>query len=81
MMSCWPVLSVNLGASSREIVSLPPPGGYGTMRRTGFVGKSAASADAVDKTSAPSTIFIWLFTIVPIVNPRSSILNPALSQP
>src|SRR5438128_1010119 len=71
MMSCCPVLSVNFGASSREIVSLPPPGGYGTIKRTGFVGKFCAKADAAIIT-APAAIPLTDFMAL---SPRSIYFN------
>ncbi len=35
---------VSLCASSRAAISMPPPGGYGTMSRTGLTGYVYASA-------------------------------------
>src|SRR5262245_33620755 len=43
-MNCWPRLSVSFCASGRAIVSLPPPGGYGTTMRTGLAGYVCAAA-------------------------------------
>src|SRR6266853_1570738 len=42
----WPSASPSLGASTRAIVSVAPPGGLGTSRRTGRVGYCAEAAAA-----------------------------------
>src|SRR5262245_59906876 len=34
----------NLGCTMRAITSVPPPGGYGTTKRTGLTGSSCATA-------------------------------------
>ena len=38
MKNDWPVRLVNSSAKARPTISLPPPGGYGTMTRTVFAG-------------------------------------------
>src|SRR6266571_4226112 len=40
----WPRPSAILGAMRRATTSAPPPGGYGTIRRTGFDGYCAKAA-------------------------------------
>src|SRR5258706_8792568 len=43
-MNCWPSDSISLGCSRRATRSVPPPGGKGEIRRTGFIGQSCAAA-------------------------------------
>ena len=43
----------------RAMTSVPPPGGYGTMKRTGFAGQSCA--DAAIAAHRPSTRTIVFF--------------------
>src|SRR5688572_14321839 len=55
--TCCPQLSVNFCPKSRASVSLPPPGGYGTMSRTGRAGYAPAdsfAAGAAYAAAAPS---------------------------
>src|SRR5262245_6103864 len=40
--TCCPQASVSFTPNIRASVSFPPPGGYGTMRRIGFVGYADA---------------------------------------
>src|SRR5262245_23410657 len=52
----WPQVSVSRCATVRDVISVPPPGGYGTSRRTGRDGYGAcAAAVSVAVTSAAVT--------------------------
>src|SRR5688572_55248 len=53
MMTCCPKVSPRRLCTMRAITSVPPPGGYGTMKRTGLVGQSCASAGSA--ASRPRT--------------------------
>src|SRR5450755_1885839 len=44
MMIGWPSAFWNRSWTMRAITSVPPPGGYGTMKRTGFSGQPWAAA-------------------------------------
>src|SRR5450759_5692923 len=43
-MNCWPNVSVSFCPRVRAIMSVPPPGLNGTIKRTGFVGHVVALA-------------------------------------
>src|SRR5882672_114728 len=45
--TCWPRPSDIFWASGRPMVSLPPPGGYGSTRRIGLTGYCCANTVAV----------------------------------
>ncbi len=40
----WPQIALSRGETAREMLSTEPPAGYGTMMRTGLVGKLCACA-------------------------------------
>src|SRR3954466_11088055 len=44
MMNGWPRISAILGVTVRATMSVPPPGGNGTMTRIGLDGEGCASA-------------------------------------
>src|SRR4051812_31186032 len=44
MMNGWPRIAAILGVTVRATMSVPPPGGNGTMTRIGLDGKVCASA-------------------------------------
>src|SRR5687767_4168726 len=44
MTTDWPSASARRLCTMRAMTSVPPPGGYGTMKRTGFAGQSSARA-------------------------------------
>src|SRR3954469_24817424 len=44
MMNGWPRISAILGVTVRATMSVPPPGGNGTMTRIGLDGKACANA-------------------------------------
>jgi hypothetical protein len=37
-MTCWPNALVSLGAIAREVMSVPPPGAKGLIRRIDLAG-------------------------------------------
>src|SRR6476660_25764 len=49
----WPRLSCSFWPSTRPTMSVPPPGGYGTTRRIGRVGKGSAARAAAGNIAAP----------------------------
>ena len=65
-MTCCPQRSVSFAATARAVMSVPPPGTKGPMRRTGFVGYLSTSADAayamgtLAHTVSASTAFLRL---------------------
>src|SRR5688572_3927735 len=76
MMTCWPKRSVSLAATPRATISVVPPGGYGTTKRTGLVGYDAADwacagADAVKKSAGSTHANDRLFFIVILIVKRS----------
>src|SRR5688572_27806545 len=58
-----PRRSDSLAANRRASVSLPPPGGYGTIMRTGFTGYDWAAACKANSNRTP--INPSLFTVPP----------------
>src|SRR4030088_134160 len=46
--NCWPSFSDSRWPIKRAIISVAPPGGYPTTKRTGRVGYSSAEADPID---------------------------------
>src|SRR4029079_14995943 len=50
----WPSPSLRRCWRMRAMTSVPPPGGYGTKKRTGFDGQSCAPATA-DASASPSS--------------------------
>src|SRR5688572_19247194 len=44
MTTCWPHSSASFAPRMRASASVPPPGGNGTMKRTGFSGKRSCAA-------------------------------------
>src|SRR5689334_4063004 len=56
-MTCCPHASVSFCASVRDMTSVPPPGGNGTIQRTGLEGYvSAAKPDAEAMIAAMKSI-------------------------
>src|SRR5262245_49721009 len=51
----WPSFSVSHWAMMRASTSVVPPGGYGTIHLTGFVGYSAAAVVAAIARSAAAS--------------------------
>src|SRR6185295_6132237 len=73
--------------SARELVSVPPPGGNGTMKRMGFDGYVCACAIAAAHASATSRIFRMTqaypeigvrarFPAIPVAQQRNRALTP-----
>src|SRR5688500_16159410 len=60
--NCWPRYSESFGASSRAMMSVPPPGVKPTSMRTGLVGYACAEAtELASRRSSDTTSFIELF--------------------
>jgi hypothetical protein len=63
--NCWPSICESLAVSGRATVSVPPPGGNGTITLTGLLGQSCASAGmpasiiSANATRAAFVVFIW----------------------
>src|SRR5262245_28874929 len=69
MITVWPHISCSFWPRRRAMISVAPPGGNGTTRRTGFVGNACASATPGSATanasaSARTSVLIlssWVF--------------------
>src|SRR5688572_28238128 len=55
-MTCWPHVSPSFAARIRASASVPPPGGNGTMKRTGLSGNCAGTCASARAGTAPRSI-------------------------
>src|SRR5882672_11293948 len=63
--TCWPHVSCMRAASARLMMSVPPPGVYGTMMRTGLDGNWAfAAKDKSSPSNNPHAVFMSGFYAV-----------------
>src|SRR6202171_3821766 len=53
MMIGWPSCLESGSCSMRAITSVPPPGGYGTMKVTDLVGHCAEACEAASASAKP----------------------------
>src|SRR6185295_18204670 len=56
--TCWPQIWVSFSPRRRAEISVAPPGGNGTMKRTGFCGQACAAAplEASASSTAPRSL-------------------------